>query len=223
MNRPIVSPGSYFAQTSGKAWTMARTSIMRAQHDHAEKLIDELFERIDRHEALIAIGKRAGGGAIGRDAGGGGGADAYPLSLCLAKIAGVLRTHFAIEDQVLYPALIASPDRQVAVTARVFEREMGHIADQFERFVQRWGRSTEIGDAIPQFRYECDMMFSALRERIGRENRELYPLADRAEAPDPIRAEPPIAPRPDPIPESRAPRHVSRPFEGFVLRGENAA
>ncbi|MEO7563792.1 MAG: hemerythrin domain-containing protein [Sphingomicrobium sp.] len=124
---------------------MARTSIMRAQHDHAEKLMDELFERIDRYERA---------GTIGGAGGGTGGADAYPLSLCLAKIAGVLRTHFAIEDQVLYPALIASSDRKVAVTARVFEREMRRVAKQFERFLQRWGRSTEIADAIPHFRYD---------------------------------------------------------------------
>lgn len=182
---------------------------MRAQHDRAEELFDELFERIDR--------------SVAAGANGGGPADAYPLSLCLAKIAGVLRTHFAIEDKVLYPALIESQDRQVAVTARVFQREMGHLAEQFERFLQRWGRSAEIAAAIPQFRFECDMMFSAIRERIGRKNRDLYPLADRESAEGPQRAAEPVPPRPESSSPGLAPRHVSRPFEGFVLRGENAA
>ena len=143
---------------------MARTSILRAQHDHAERLFDELFERLDRFDAA---------------------AEVPTLIRCLCawpRSPGILRTHFAIEDRVLYPTLIASENREVAVVARVFEREIGNLADQFERFLHRWGRSAEIAAAIPQFRYECDMMFSALRDRIGRENRELYPIADRENA-----------------------------------------
>lgn len=30
---------------------MARTSTLRAQHDHAERLFDELFDRIDGFDA----------------------------------------------------------------------------------------------------------------------------------------------------------------------------
>lgn len=180
---------------------MARTSTLRAQHDHAERLFDELFERIDRFDAAAE------------------GADAYSLSLCLAKIAGVLRTHFAIEGQVLYPMLIASEHREMAVVARVFEREIGSLADQFERFLQRWGRSAEIAGAIPQFRYECDMMFAALRDRIARENRELYPLADRENAEILERAAGAIPLRSP----GQVPLRASRPFEGFVLRDSTAA
>ena len=184
---------------------MARTSTLRAQHDHAEKLFDELFERIDRFDAAAE------------------GADAYSLSLCLAKIAGVLRTHFAIEDQVLYPMLIASESREVAVVARVFEREIGSLGDQFERFLQRWGRSAEIATAIPQFRYECDMMFAALRDRIARENRELYPLADRENAELLQRAVTAIPPKAEEQIPAQVPLRASRPFDGFVLRDSTAA
>ena len=164
-----------------------------------------MFERIDRFDAAAE------------------GADAYSLSLCLAKIAGVLRTHFAIEDRVLYPMLIASENREAAVAARVFEREMGSLTDQFERFLQRWGRSAEIAAAIPQFRYECDMMFSALRDRIDRENRELYPLADRENADILQRAVTAIPLRSDAQIPSRVPLRASRPFDGFVLRDSTAA
>ena len=184
---------------------MARTSTLRAQHDHAERLFDELFERIDLFDATAE------------------GADAYSLSLCLAKIAGVLRTHFAIEDRVLYPMLIASENREVAVVARVFEREIGILADQFERFLQRWGRSAEIAAAIPQFRNECGMMFSALRDRIAREDRELYPIADRENAEVLQRAVTAIPLRPDTQIASQVPLRASRPFHGFVLRESNVA
>lgn len=173
---------------------------MRAQHEHAERLFDELLDRADR----IA--------AAGDDQ------DAYPLSLCLAKIAGVLRTHFAIEDQVLYPALIGSPNSEVAVLARKFQLEMGHLADQFEHFLQRWGRSAEIAAALPRFRYESEMMFCAIRERIRRENRELYPLIDRLHAEEAASAAAPDSPVEEP-----APLVASRPFEGFVLRSAKVA
>ena len=64
---------------------MARTAALRAQHDAAEEMIDRIFDGI----------------AVYRDE-----RDAYPLSLKLARLAGILRTHFAMEDQILYPQMI---------------------------------------------------------------------------------------------------------------------
>ena len=136
---------------------MARTAALRAQHDAAEEMIDRIFDGI----------------AVYRDE-----RDAYPLSLKLARLAGILRTHFAMEDQILYPLMIESDHRAAAMMARVFRNELGHLGGQFERFIERWASSIAIAGALRQFEYEAGMLFAAVRDRIHRENRDLYPLAE---------------------------------------------
>jgi hemerythrin-like domain-containing protein len=106
--------------------------------------------------------------------------DAYPLGLKLARLAGILRTHFALEDEILYPTMIESDHRQAAVMARVFRTEHANLANQFERFIGRWSKSAAIAASLRQFEFEAGMFFAALRDRIDRENRELYPLAEQA-------------------------------------------
>ena len=59
---------------------MARTTMLRAQIDAAEAMIDRI---------LIAIGAYRGD------------ASAYPLSLDLARLAGVLRIQFSLGDRHL--------------------------------------------------------------------------------------------------------------------------
>jgi HAMP domain-containing protein len=109
-------------------------------------------------------------------------ADAFPLSLKLARLAGILRTHFALEDELLYPSMIESDHREAALMARVYRDEVGHLATRFERFIDRWSRSDSIAGARRQFRFEAGMLFAALRDRMDRENRDLFPLAEEAGA-----------------------------------------
>lgn len=131
--------------------------MLRAQHRATEALLTDLFDCIEAYA---------------------GDADAYPLSLKLARLAGMLRTHFAMEDEVLYPYMIASDDRDAAVMARVFRSELGNIGAQFDRFIQRWLSSDAIAASFPQFSYEAGMLFGAILERNEREDRDLFPLAD---------------------------------------------
>ena len=139
---------------------MARTVALRAQHAAAERLFDEIFDLIRAYR---------------------GDGDAYAMALKLARLTAILRTHFVMEDELLYPRIIASDHREAAVMARVFQSELGHLSDQFERFVERWSSSMAIAASIEQFEYEAGMLFAALRDRIRRENDELYPLADQIE------------------------------------------
>lgn len=136
---------------------MARTTMLRAQIDAAEAMIDRI---------LIAIGAYRGD------------ASAYPLSLDLARLAGVLRIQFSLGDRHLYPFMIASGQRGTIQIARGFQREICHLGRRFDRFMQRWSTSSAIASDVPQFRCEAEVMFVALRERFQRERSELYPLAD---------------------------------------------
>jgi len=103
---------------------------------------------------------------------------AYPLSLDLARLAGVLRIHFSLGDRHLYPFMIASGQRETVGIARDLQREICTLGARFDRFMQRWSTSSAIASDVARFRCEAEVMFGALRERLHRETRELYPLAD---------------------------------------------
>ena len=140
---------------------MTSTASLRAQHDAAESMIDQIFFDIAHYRSDE---------------------DAFPLSLKLARLAGILRTHFALEDEMLYPAMIESDHREAALMALVYRDEVAHLAARFERFVERWPTSDAIAGARRQFRFEAGMLFAALRDRIHRENDQLFPLAEEAGA-----------------------------------------
>lgn len=130
---------------------------MRAQVDAANAMLDR-----------IRIGMNAYDGD----------ASAYPLSLDLARLAGILRIHFSIADRNLYPFMIEIGSPDTAALARDFQREICTLASRFERFSQRWSSSSAIASNIALFRGEAAVMIMAIRRRLRRETRELFPLAD---------------------------------------------
>jgi hemerythrin-like domain-containing protein len=142
---------------------MSNIASLRAQHDAVEAMINDI-------SADLA---HCPGNAD---------ADAYPLSLKLARLAGSLRSHLSAEAETLYPAMIESAHREAALAAHVFRDEVTHLAARFERFVERWSDAAAIAAARRQFRFEAGMLFAALRDRIHRENRDLFPLAEEAGA-----------------------------------------
>ena len=146
---------------------MARTTMLRAQIDAADAMLDRILIGIDAYR---------------------GDASAYPLSLDLARLAGVLRIQFSLGDRHLYPFMIASGQRETAEIARGFQREICHLGRRYDRFMQRWSTSSAIASDVSQFRCEAEVMFTALRERFRREKRDLYPLADALGEPVAVRA-----------------------------------
>ena len=136
---------------------MARTTILRAQIDAAEAMLDRILIAIDAYR---------------------GDPSAYPLSLDLSRLSGILRIHFSLGDRNLYPFMITSGQPETAAIARSFQREISHLGRRLDRFMQCWSTSSAIASDMPQFRCEAEVMFSAMRERFRRERRELFPLAD---------------------------------------------
>ncbi|WP_158213718.1 hemerythrin domain-containing protein [Sphingopyxis witflariensis] len=94
-----------------------------------------------------------------------------------------LIAHLKREDWVLYPSMLASDDRQLAITAQNFADEMGHISEAFSNYSRQW-----LPDAIaadwPGYCAATKGILGALAERIEREDGELYPLASTVEAVD---------------------------------------
>lgn len=103
-------------------------------------------------------------------------ADAQILRLLLSNLAGKLRFHLAMEDKALYPRMMNQGTETSAVAARFME-EMGGLAAAFEAYNSKW-QITAIREDPAGFAAETHQVFQALGKRIGRENSELYPLAD---------------------------------------------
>jgi hypothetical protein len=111
----------------------------------------------------------------------------------LATFAGRLRVHAAMEEEALYPRLLASSDDRVVAKARELLDELGPIYQGFFAFLARWREAATIQADPESFCRETMQELHRLKVRLERENAELYPLVD---ALDPTASgERPINPR----------------------------
>jgi hemerythrin-like domain-containing protein len=90
-----------------------------------------------------------------------------------------IKLHLAAEDRMLYPALAGAADPLVAETGKQFQSEMGALAATYAAFAARWNLSAKISADPQGFRDDANTIFKALHQRVQRENRELYPLAEK--------------------------------------------
>jgi hypothetical protein len=86
--------------------------------------------------------------------------------------------HLKAEDWILYPALLTSDDAEVAAIARQFLDEMGGLAAAFLAYADKWSASAIESD-WDGYCAESQGIIEALTQRIIRENRDLYTLAER--------------------------------------------
>ena len=93
-------------------------------------------------------------------------------------LARQLIAHLALEDRILYPAMQQSPDLTARKTAAQLQSETGALADRFTRYMADWS-DDRIAREWPAFCAETRLILAALAERVDRENRTLYPLADQ--------------------------------------------
>lgn len=102
--------------------------------------------------------------------------DASQIRNMLSTLAGKVSIHLAMEDNGLYPRLKESKDPVIQKTTQEFIREMGDILEKFKSYNDRWPIPRTIHEAPSQFITETKLIFSALQNRIERENIMLYPL-----------------------------------------------
>lgn len=109
-------------------------------------------------------------------------APAPPRATELIAARGLLRDtlvrHLKCEDWVLYPRLRASGDPDLVRMASDFVCEMGSIAQDFDAYDRKWTADRVAGDWAG-FGEETRAVLAVLGTRIERENRDLYPLAER--------------------------------------------
>jgi hypothetical protein len=97
----------------------------------------------------------------------------------LSELSGRLKVHLAMEDKALYPRLLTQGDAEAQRVTRRFMNEMGTLSKTFEAYVQRWPSPAAIQASPASFVAETKAIFAALQTRVGLEERDLYPLADR--------------------------------------------
>ena len=134
-----------------------------------------LTELRDQHDAAMCMAERL----LGMVDDYRGPADALPIALQVGRLVGLLRVHLAQEDVQLYPKLIASGDREIAKLALAYVAEMGGLANELELFARHWSSSAVIAAGFADFAEAARDLVLQLAFRIERENRHLYPLAER--------------------------------------------
>ena len=97
----------------------------------------------------------------------------------LIRLSGKLKVHLQAEDAKLYPALIDSGDAEAAELAQSFQAEMGGLVEAFEGYMAAWRSPVAIEKDPDGFCEASHQLLKALGDRIERENRQLYPLADQ--------------------------------------------
>lgn len=105
--------------------------------------------------------------------------NAADIAHLIITMSSAIKLHLTAEDRLLYPAFASSKDSAISRVGRLFQSEMGDIAPAFLEFVGRWNRASRLSENPAVFREEANNIFKALHLRIQRENKELYPLADR--------------------------------------------
>lgn len=96
----------------------------------------------------------------------------------LSLLSGKVTIHLAMEDKVLYPTMLNCSNQTASQTAQKFKEEMGAIGGIFKTFVDKWNSAEKIKTGSSEFCNETKGLFSALKDRIKREEGDLYKLAE---------------------------------------------
>lgn len=134
-------------------------------------LVDELLQE---HSELLGLAQEFEKVVLGHEP--------APLQVSQLRwqMTRILCDHLAKEDRIFYPGLTACPNRKVAETARRFSAEMGGLSDSYRNYMTDWPIE-RIRDDWSGFQVESKQILAALRNRIQREENELFKL-DAGEA-----------------------------------------
>jgi hypothetical protein len=96
------------------------------------------------------------------------------------EFARILTVHLKREDWVVYPRLLASPQPEIRDLARRLGAEVAAFSSAFLIYSHRWTTVCIAAD-WPGFCKDTLAILARLRHWIHVEDRELYPLVDKAD------------------------------------------
>lgn len=106
--------------------------------------------------------------------------NANALAEKIVFISASIKLHLASEDKYLYPTMSKSADPSIALASTQFQSEMNGIAAAYLDFAGKWNLGSRVAANPEGFKDHANTIFKALYLRIQREDRELYPLAEKA-------------------------------------------
>jgi hypothetical protein len=104
--------------------------------------------------------------------------DASEVRRLVAKFRGLLVVHARMENEALYPRLLAHPDSAVRDKVAAIFADVGPIYDGVDGYSSRWPSADAIQADAAAFIRDTKGIMRTLGARVVRENAELYPLAD---------------------------------------------
>lgn len=137
---------------------MALTDNLRRQHDELVSIVTSISNHISTESSVT---EKAG-----------------EIRQLLSKLAGKLKMHLAMEDKILYPKILNNGDDAGKKTAKNFLNEMGQIGDVFKTYIDTYSTEKEIKHNPNDFINNTVELFKSLADRIEKENKILYPIAD---------------------------------------------
>lgn len=103
-------------------------------------------------------------------------ADPRRVRILVARFAGKLRVHDRMENEALYPALMADGREEVRSAATRLHAELGALYAVFDTYERRYPDAASLLVDPRRFVKDTLEMFEVLGRRMHRENRELYSL-----------------------------------------------
>ncbi|QNU67693.1 hemerythrin domain-containing protein [Ruminiclostridium herbifermentans] len=91
-------------------------------------------------------------------------------------ISGKLKIHLLSEDECLYPNLLSSSDAALNMFGKKYYEEMSEVTKGYDEYKAKYNTSSKIKKNIGDFKEDTERIFSALSNRVEREETELYPL-----------------------------------------------
>jgi len=108
----------------------------------------------------------------------GDGAGAATLSTGLGQLDSLLTPHLAIEDEQIYPLLLASDGAGQRIMAEEAINAFASVASDWRSFVARWDEPA-IAAHRDGFVSGLQALLDTLQQRVRAENEILYPMALR--------------------------------------------
>ncbi|HCL87452.1 MAG TPA: hemerythrin [Comamonadaceae bacterium] len=136
-------------------------NIDRFKHEHVD-----ILAQIDRLRTLSHAGPAQHAAEIARG---------------IVAMSSTIRLHLAVEDRLLYPALQAGGDADLARLGARFQHEMGEIAGSYAAFARRWNTAERVASDPEGFRAEANVALRRVYERMRREDHDFYPRIEQAQ------------------------------------------
>lgn len=129
--------------------------LLKNQHITIRQLVREIEERIYSGDLTV---------------------QAFDISLKIGQLSGLLLLHLKSEDEVLYPSLMHSTDEKTRNLSQEFNRDMGSLAGDFMEYKRTYMLASRIKSEPQKFKLESQTIIAALKNRLDKEDRYLYPL-----------------------------------------------